>query len=129
MNNHKEFKNKNADYNKLCGIQRWQQHKATLNNLNFNEFVRAGNQDKKSMFIDVRTSDEYKTGTIEGAINIDYLSTTLIDDLDILSKKYTYYIFCRTGRRSLRVCMLIKNMGINVYNLDGGIISKEATVQ
>jgi len=78
----------------------------------------------KGLLLDVRTYEEYQSGSIEGSINLNYLSTTLADDLESLDPQLEYYVFCRTGRRSLRVCMLLKNMGVKVYNLDGGIISK-----
>jgi len=47
-----------------------------------------------------------------------------VDELDLLDKSKTYYVFCRTERRSLRVCLLMKNSNFQVYHLDGEIVNK-----
>ncbi|MEL6988934.1 MAG: rhodanese-like domain-containing protein, partial [Bacteroidota bacterium] len=101
-----------------CEIPRWQIIKATLNNLNYLDFLEASCSDPNGVVLDVRTSPEYIEDHLPNAINLNYLSQTLADDLESLIQKKNYYVYCRTGRRSLRVCLLMKNMGFNVYNLD-----------
>jgi len=107
----------------LCSVPRWQQYKALLVNLSYDEFVQQANDQVDSILLDVRTSHEFENGTIPGAMNINYLSPTLADQIEVLDKSKEYFVFCRTGRRSLRVCMLLKNIGITVYNLDAGLRS------
>ncbi len=106
----------------FCPIPRWLQYKSTLDNLDYSSFVNQARANPNAKLIDVRTPAEYNSGSIEGAINIDYLSPTLADELELLDEQHEYYIFCRTGRRSLRVCMLLKNINRKVYNLDEGIV-------
>lgn len=109
----------------FCEVPRWQKIKASLNNLSFAAFVEAAKQDAKSIVIDVRTAGEYEVSKIEGAINLDYLSKNLADNIEALNPDMHYYIYCRTGRRSLRVCVIMRNLGFKtVYNLEGGIVAE-----
>ena len=50
------------------------------------------------------------------------------DQIEALDTNKTYLIYCRTGRRSLRACTLMKNGGFDkekVFNLDGGMTAWE----
>ena len=59
------------------------------------------NRDNQNfVIIDVRTPEEYASGHIEKAINLDYYSETFKDELNKLDKNKTYLIYCRSGRRS-----------------------------
>jgi len=129
MSNHKKVDdiNMTTEESQACSFPRWQQHKATLNNMEYDEFVEAAQKETNSVLVDVRTIEEYNSGTIEGAIHMDYLSPVLADNIETLTSHSSYYVFCRTGRRSLRVCMLLKNMGLKVYNLESGIISRKTS--
>ena len=108
-----------------CEVPRWIQIKQTLKNLSYNDFVAAYQEDQKSIVLDVRTAEEFSVISLDKAINLDYLSQTLADELESLSIDKNYYVYCRTGRRSLRVCALMQNIGYNVFNLDGGLLGKE----
>ena len=105
-----------------CKISRWQQLKAQLNNLEPEIFVETYLKKPGAVCIDVRTKEEYQSGHLPGALHLDYLSPRLADLLEALEQGKTYFIYCRTGRRSLRVCTLMQNMGFKqVYNCDNGI--------
>ena len=118
--------NSNNENMDLCEVPRWQLIKSSLSNLDYKDFVEASISDgEDGVVIDVRTSEEFEPEHIEGAINLDYLSKDLADQLELLDKNKKYYIYCRTGRRSLRVCVLLRNLGIkNVHNLEAGIVAK-----
>lgn len=111
----------------LCEVPRWQMIKATLDNLPYPVFVdRAA--ETSGLIIDVRTSKEFDTGNIPKSINIDYLSPNLADTLESLDPDRSYFIYCRTGRRSLRVCVILRNLGFTkVYNLENGIVNESLT--
>ncbi|MBT8232017.1 MAG: rhodanese-like domain-containing protein [Bacteroidia bacterium] len=105
-----------------CEIPRWQMIKSTLNNLSFDDFVKGCQSDSESVCLDVRTKEEYDGWHLTSAINLNYLSNTLADDLEKLSKNKTHYVYCRTSRRSLRICQLLKNMGFKkVFHLEDGV--------
>lgn len=92
-------------------------HALTQNNQNNPDFV----------IIDIRTADEYANGYIETAINLDYYSADLKDELDKLDKNKTYLIYCRTARRSGLALDIMRELGfIEVYNMVGGITQWEA---
>jgi len=107
-----------------CEISRWRMIKKTLYNLSYEEFVKKATDDKNGILLDVRTPEEYKINSLPNATNLNYLSHRLVDELEMLQKDKTYYVYCRTGRRSLRVCVLLKNSGYKVINLDEGLVSK-----
>ncbi len=105
----------------VCEIPRWQQLKRQLNNLTPQEFLQALTETPDAVVIDVRTPAEFELGHIEGAINIDYLSYDFWDRMEQLDPNRTYFIYCRTARRSVRTCTLMRNGGFKrVYHLDGG---------
>lgn len=122
MDNRGKFGNQTLDDG--CSVPRWQMIKEGLNNLNYDAFVEAYPSDKNGVCLDARTPQEFEQGHLEGAININYLSHDLASELEKLPKDKTYYVCCRSGRRSLRICVLLKNMGYTVYNLDGGMRSE-----
>ena len=50
------------------------------------------------------------------------LSIMHYEDLENLDHTQTYLIYCRSGRRSLRTCVLMQNSGFgNVFNLEEGL--------
>ncbi|MBT8219730.1 MAG: rhodanese-like domain-containing protein [Bacteroidia bacterium] len=94
--------------------------------MSYDRFLELFNNDDKGICVDVRTPQEYDISHIQGAINLNYLSDNLADLLESLDPSKHYYIYCRTGRRSLRVCVLLTNMQFkNIYNLDDGIAKYE----
>ena len=109
----------------VCEVPRWQMIKATLNNLDYQDFIDQAAADSQSVTIDVRTEEEHESVSIPGSSVVDYLDTELADKIELLDPEKSYYVYCRTGRRSLRVCVIMGNLGFkNVFNLDGGIVSK-----
>ena len=104
-----------------CEVPRWTLLKASLSNLDWEAFINGYTSDTSATCLDVRREDEFKSGHFKNAIHLDYLSPTLADDLEALDKSKTYYIYCRTGRRSVRVAVLLRNMGFKVFNLADGL--------
>ena len=118
-NPHIDFSDDNMD---PCNVGLWSQIKQSLRNLDLPTFIEQAQADTNAFVLDVRTPDEFKTGTILKATNMNYLSSHLADEIERLPRDKNYYVFCRTGRRSIRVCAIMENTGFkNVYNLDGGI--------
>ncbi len=109
----------------ICEIPRWQQVKSQLNNLELEDFI-AHARDHGGVILDVRTAAEFEQYHLDDAVNLDYLSQTLADELETLDTEQCYYVYCRTGRRALRVCLLLQNLGITrVYNLANGLLHYE----
>lgn len=112
--------------NKSCKTPRWRMIKAHLKNLEPSDFKTLMKQEKEAVLIDVRTPQEYGRSHFEEAINISYFAEDLCDQLEALDKDKTYLIYCRSGRRSIRVGTLMRNSGFDpqrVFNLDGGLVA------
>ena len=74
--------------------------------------------------IDIRTPQEYSSGHIDGAINIDFYATDFAQQLEKLDKVATYSIYCRSGSRSGKALDIMKNLGFtDVADLQGGYSS------
>ena len=93
-------------------------------NLSETEWVKLYDESEESVIMDVRTDDEFSTGYIGGAVNIDfYMGNEFISEIDKLDKSKSYFIYCKSGARSGQTCELMKQKGFKkVYNLEGGIL-------
>ncbi len=71
--------------------------------------------------IDVRTLGEFKEGSIEGALNIDFYNDDFQSQLKSLDKDRPVFIYCKSGGRSAKAYKMLKDMGMEkVYDLKGG---------
>lgn len=115
-----------ADTPPACPIPRWQLLKQALRNVDPVAFDQL-RQAQGYVLIDVRTENEYRGFHLENAINLDYLGPNFLEQLEALDPSQTYLVYCRSGRRSVRACTLMKNAGItNLIHLDGGLNAWEA---
>jgi rhodanese-related sulfurtransferase len=74
--------------------------------------------------LDIRTPDEYTSGHIAGAVNLDFYEPDFAESLDGLAKDLPYFVYCRSGNRSETTIDQMRNLGFTeVYELDGGIVS------
>jgi rhodanese-related sulfurtransferase len=72
--------------------------------------------------IDVRTIEEYNSGYIGGALNIDFYKSSFIDSINVLDKSKTTVVYCKSGNRSSKSALMMKSLGFkNVYNLKEGM--------
>jgi rhodanese-related sulfurtransferase len=81
--------------------------------------------DPKVQLVDVRTIDEYASGTIDQAILLDFTSPDFIKNArKKLDKSRPVAVFCRSGVRSMRAAQMLGKEGFPViYNLKGGILA------
>jgi rhodanese-related sulfurtransferase len=82
-------------------------------------------QDDNVQIVDVRTPQEYGSGHIEGAINVNVIDSNF--PTEIKSKVDTgkqVMIYCRSGKRSARAGKIMKDLGYPViYDLKGGYLA------
>ncbi len=105
-----------------CEVSRWKQLKQQLDNLPPAVFATAVQQ-QPGIVIDVRTPAEYAAGHLSGARNLDYFAYTFWEEMEKLDRSETYYVYCRSARRSVRACTLMRNGGFEkVYHLEGGLV-------
>lgn len=87
-------------------------------------FIAQAKADSMSIILDVRTPVEYADGHLEGAHLLDFLNTEVFDaGIKRLDKSHTYYVYCRSGKRSHKACTKMKAQGLNVYDLEGGYLN------
>ena len=86
------------------------------------ELVQAKKNSPDFVILDVRTPEEFESGHIEGAININYHSETFVEELNKLDKTKAYLVYCRTGRRSSDTTGIMTKQGFGeLYRIDGDI--------
>lgn len=71
--------------------------------------------------LDVRTLMEWNQGHVEGAILLDYNSSSFAQDVAKLDTSKTWLVYCRSGRRSaIAADIMLKNGFTNVKNVKTG---------
>lgn len=95
---------------------------ASTVNMNVSEFSQKITEPEVTI-LDVRTPEEFASGHIEGAINVDFNSGNFANEITRLNPSETYAIYCRSGSRSGQAASIMHKAGFHdVSNLDGGVI-------
>ena len=76
----------------------------------------------KAKIIDIREPYEYNEGSIKTSENIP-MSNLISTPEDYLDKNDKYYIVCKSGNRSGKLCNILGAEGYNVVNLAGGMMA------
>ena len=77
--------------------------------------------------IDVRTPEEYASGHLDGALNIDVQSPDFAQQVSQLDPEATYFIYCRSGNRSGQAMSQMANMGFGDMTNGGSVDEASAT--
>ena len=86
------------------------------------EFLSAMQDDANAIVLDVRRPSEYAEGHLAAALQLNWLDkATWQNGMKCLSKEPTYYIYCRSGRRSHEAATDMLERGFKVVELEGGI--------
>ena len=74
--------------------------------------------------VDVRTSEEYDAGHIDGAVLMNIQGANFQDQIAELNKEVPVFVYCQAGGRSKRACGVLKDMGFSeIYELKDGYSS------
>lgn len=93
-------------------------------NLKPEAFQAAFNTNDNGCLLDVRTPSEVATGVIDDPLVIDFLGGAFEQKVQQLDKEKTYYVYCRSGKRSANACQLMATLGFkSLVNLEGGILA------
>ncbi|MFT5619198.1 MAG: rhodanese-related sulfurtransferase [Arenicella sp.] len=86
----------------------------------FEQEMRA---DEHAILLDVRTPAEVEEKRIPNCLNLDFNSPDFITQADELDKNASYYLYCRSGVRSVHACMTMSSLGFEkLANLKSGIL-------
>lgn len=92
-------------------------------NIDSKTFQEKIKQNANIFLLDVRTPEEYNEKHIPGALNINIQDPDFQDKIDELPGDKEYLVYCRSGSRSAKACMMMASQGFeNLCNLDGGIL-------
>ena len=80
------------------------------------------------VILDVRSEDEFSSGHLKGAINMDINAEGFNYAIADLENTKKYVVYCQSGRRSAAAMEQMMNVGFtNVYNILGGINEWQGT--
>lgn len=102
-----------------------------MNELAPTEWAELHSQTPQAVILDVRTEEEFESGYIKGALNLDIRGgADFIASVEALDRSKAYFVYCRSGARSGQACQLMGQMGFeNVYNLEGGVLAWEGDLE
>jgi len=73
---------------------------------------------EKVVILDVRTPQEYQSGHVKGAQNLDFYAN-FEAAVEKLPKDKIYYLHCASGRRSGLATEIMRQKGHKAYNMGG----------
>lgn len=82
------------------------------------EAIQLANQ-RQAVFIDVRTPEQFKTGSIAQARNIP--AAEIAAKIASLPKNKPIILVCDQGRESARVAATLRKQGLEAVSLEGGL--------
>lgn len=86
-------------------------------------FIHAAEGDKTAVIVDVRRPSEYAEGHLRGAVNVDWLDeAAFAAAMSQMDKAHTYYVYCRSGRRSHEAATKMRSAGLRVVDMQGGYL-------
>ncbi len=96
-----------------------------MTNINQEEWRELISNDSNAVIIDCRSSIEWRQGIIKKSKLINLLSPNgFMNEVEKLDKEKNYYIYCRSGVRSITACQILDSLGVKkTYNLLGGIMN------
>lgn len=99
-----------------------EQNRSTWQKLSVAEFEKLL-PDTTLVLIDVRTADEYKSGHIPGAKNIDVKQEHFDREIGKLDLHRPVAVYCRSGVRSTLAATKLTQKGFKVFELEKGFNS------
>ncbi len=101
-----------------------------MKNINTPEWKELIAKDENAVIIDCRSPYEWEEGILEHSKLIDLMNPQgFMQKVGELDKNKNYYVYCRSGVRSITACQILESIGIkNTYNLLGGIFSWDGKV-
>ena len=79
--------------------------------------------------IDVRTPDEFATGHLSGAVNMNLNDAAFADKVSQLEKSANYFIYCHSGNRAGQAIDYMTSAGFTgILTNGGGVDSASASI-
>ena len=77
--------------------------------------------------IDVRTPDEFASGHLDGALNIDIQGSMFASEIGALDKSANYVIYCRSGNRAGQAVTYMQDNGFTGTLTNAGSVDEASS--
>jgi phage shock protein E len=74
-----------------------------------------------TVIVDVRTPEEFASGHLEGAVNINLQSGQFEQEIGALPLDGEYLVYCRSGNRSAQAISIMQGLGFTDLTDLGGV--------
>jgi rhodanese-related sulfurtransferase len=92
----------------------------------FNRLMKKEN----TVVIDVRTTEEFSSGHIPGALHMDVQKDNFRELIQTLDPSKKYLLYCKSGKRSAKATAILMENGFNkVHHLQGGMQQYKGRVE
>jgi thioredoxin len=80
-----------------------------------------------AQILDVRTPEEYVSGHIDNATNVNWNGTDFVAKAAALDKTKPVFVYCKSGGRSKQAAAKLEELGFTtIYELQGGMLKWDA---
>ena len=94
--------------------------------VSYQEFEKVVQLVKPLTILDIRTPEEFASGYIPGAINLNFYDKDFLTQVkNSLPKDTPVALYCRSGKRSAEAANSLRGLGYDVIELRGGILAWE----
>jgi len=91
------------------------------------EYIKKNRDNSNFVILDIRTPEEFASGHIEGAININFRSDNFTNEMNKLDRNKTYFVYCRTGNRSYEAVNIMAGLNFrSILRLSDDILGWKA---
>ena len=103
------------------------QQPKTIQTVDVKTFSEKLKTTEKPQLVDVRTPEEYNSGHIEKATNINWFDADFATKVSKYDKTKPVFVYCKVGGRSAQAADKLAELGFTeIYNLDGGYMKWNA---
>ncbi|HRH63479.1 MAG TPA: thioredoxin domain-containing protein [Bacteroidia bacterium] len=97
-----------------------QNNAATLSVVDFSKKIK---EIPDAPILDVRTQEEFESGHLKGAKNIDWNADDFDSKISVFDKNQAVFVYCLSGGRSSSAAEKMRSIGFKqVYEMEGGIM-------
>lgn len=103
------------------------QQTKTVQTVDVTAFAEKLKATDKAQLLDVRTPEEFSSGHIENATNVNWNGDDFVFKAENYDKSKPVFVYCKIGGRSAQAANKLAELGFKeIYNLDGGIMKWNA---
>lgn len=103
------------------------QTSTNIKNIEAKDFADKISSTEAPQILDVRTPEEFTSGHIDKATNVDWLGDRFVADAENFDKTKPVFVYCKSGGRSKKAAEKLQELGFkNIYELNGGFLKWES---